>query len=224
VPVKLTPLEARIIGCLLEKEVLTPDQYPLSLAALTAACNQKSSRDPVMQLSESEVQDVLDALAKRYLVSNRSGFGSRVTKYQHRFCNTEIGGGLKLDPQELGVVCMLLLRGPQTPGELRTRTHRLCEFSDVQETEAVLQRLIDREDGPLVARLAREPGKRESRFVQLFSGEPDTETEAGHRDVDTAPRASHREARIDELESLVLDLQERLDAVSARLDRLDGGG
>jgi uncharacterized protein YceH (UPF0502 family) len=219
-PVSLNPLEARVIGCLLEKEVLTPDQYPLSLAALTNACNQKSSRDPVMQLTETEVQEVLDGLIKRYLVSNRGGFGSRVTKYQHRFCNTEIGDGLKLDPQELGIVCMLLLRGSQTPGELRTRTHRLCEFADVQEAEAVLQRLIERQDGPLVARLAREPGKRESRYVHLFGVDLSSDIELPAPPVEAA---SDPARRIGELESLVLDLQAQIDALRVRLDRLDGG-
>ncbi len=221
-PIQLAPLEARVIGCLLEKEILTPEQYPLSLTALTTACNQKSSREPVLQLREGQVQEVVDGLVKRYLVSNRSGFSSRVTKYQHRFCNTEIGGGLRLDPQELGIVCVLLLRGAQTPGELRTRTQRLCEFADVQETETVLQRLIDREGGPLVARLTRDPGKRESRYMHLFSGEPEA-VAADQGAAKSAHPADQGQPRIDELESLLLELQEQVEALKARLDRLDGG-
>lgn len=167
--IELTSHEARIIGCLIEKHITTPDQYPLSLNALVNACNQKSNRDPVLALDEPTVQGTLDALAKKHLVIERSGFGSRVPKYQHRFCNTEFGT-LKFDPQELAVVCELLLRGPQTPGELRSRASRMAPFTDVSETEATLSRLLEREDGPFVTRLAREPGRRESRYAHLFSG------------------------------------------------------
>jgi uncharacterized protein YceH (UPF0502 family) len=174
--IELTPPEARVIGCLIEKQITTPDQYPLSLNALVNACNQKSNRDPVLDLDESAVQRTLDGLSKRHFVVERSGFGSRVPKYQHRFCNTEFGS-LKLDAQELGVVCELLLRGPQTPGELRSRASRLATFTDVSEVEAALARLSSREDGPFVTRLAREPGRRESRYAHLFSGEvPGSET------------------------------------------------
>src|SRR5579871_6095228 len=139
--IELTALEARVIGCLIEKAITTPDQYPLSLNALVNACNQKSNRDPVLDLSESEVQQTLDGLSRKHLVMEKSGFGSRVPKYQHRFCNTEFGN-LVLDPQELAVVCELLLRGPQTPGELRGRASRMAPFSEVSETEATLTRLM----------------------------------------------------------------------------------
>ena len=115
--IELTPWEARVIGCLIEKEIITPAQYPLSLSALTSACNQKTSRDPVLQLSEQEVQRVVDGLLKRHLVSDRTGFGSRVTKYQHRFANVGFGS-LEFTAQELGILCVLMLRGPQTAGEL----------------------------------------------------------------------------------------------------------
>ncbi len=118
--IELSPNEARVIGCLLEKEITTPEQYPLSLNALTNACNQKSNREPVLDLDETTVQQTLDQLIRKYLVSEESGYGSRVAKYRHRFCNTEYGT-LKFSPQELGIVCELLLRGPQTPGELRSR-------------------------------------------------------------------------------------------------------
>lgn len=167
--IELTAPEARIIGCLIEKQITTPDQYPLSLNALINACNQKSNRDPVLELDEDTVQRTLDALAKKHFVVERSGFGSRVPKYQHRFCNTEYGT-LKLDAQELAVTCELLLRGPQTPGELRSRASRMATFADVTDVEATLTRLSEREDGPFVTRLAREPGRRESRFAHLFSG------------------------------------------------------
>ncbi len=118
--IELSLVEARVIGCLIEKEVTTPDHYPLTLNSLTTACNQKSNRDPVLSLSEAEVQDAAQALISRRLVSDESGFNSRVSKFQHRFCNTEFGD-LKLSAQEKGIVCCLLLRGAQTPGELRTR-------------------------------------------------------------------------------------------------------
>ena len=213
----LTANEARVIGCLIEKEVTTPDQYPLSLNALTSACNQKSNREPVMDLDETTVRGTLDGLIHRGLVSEKSGFGSRVPKFQHRLCNSEFGA-LQLTEQELGIVCVLLLRGPQTPGELRTRTNRLCRFADVDEVETVLQALMEREDGPFVVRLARQPGRRESRYAQLFSGEPD----AG---ADEAPpegevRVSTAE-RLGALEALVARLQEEITDIKRRLGEAD---
>ncbi len=217
--VQLSPLEARVIGSLLEKEIVTPEQYPLSLGALTLACNQKTSREPVMQLSETEVQAVVDDLMKHHLVLERSGFGSRVPKYQQRFCNTEFAE-LKFTPQELGIICVLLLRGPQTPGELRTRTNRLCEFHDVQETEAVLQRLAEREDGPFVVRLAREPGKRESRYAHLFSGEVSGVDDSPY--VATTADDSGQQQRIDLLEAEVAALRAELDALKAQVQALSG--
>src|SRR5918994_6206468 len=168
--INLTALEARVIGSLIEKAITTPDQYPLSLNALTNACNQKSNRDPVLELDERAVQETLDALAKKHMVLERSGFGSRVPKYQHRFCNTGFGS-LEFSPQETAVVCELLLRGAQTPGELRARASRMSEIRDVGEVETALANLASRTDGPYVVRLAREPGRRESRYAHLFSGE-----------------------------------------------------
>ena len=196
--IEITPLEARVLGCLIEKEITTPDQYPLSLSALTNACNQKSNREPVLGLTETEVQDIVDGLLKKHLVSDRGGFGSRVTKFQHRFCNSGFGS-LEFSKQEIGVLCVLLLRGPQTPGELRTRTQRLCDFSDVRETESVLQQLAERRDGPFVVRLAREPGKRESRYAHLFSGE--IEAAPAPDSLSTDPPVLERSARLDELEA-----------------------
>jgi uncharacterized protein len=164
---ELTEFEARVIGCLLEKEVTTPDQYPLSLNALTLACNQKSSREPVMNLTESQVQASLDELAKKRLVSEQSGFGSRVVKYKHRFCNTEFSE-LQFSSAELAIICLLLLRGPQTPGELKSRSQRLHEFAHVSEVEHCLSSL-SLSDKPYVAMLAREPNKREHRYIERFS-------------------------------------------------------
>src|ERR1700733_611962 len=160
--IEFSAAETRVIGCLIEKEITTPDQYPLSLNALTNACNQKTNREPVLELSETAVQQTVDALMKKHMVSDKSaGYGGRVTKYKHRFCNTEFGS-LKFSKQELGILCVMLLRGPQTPGELRTRTNRLCDFADSEEVEATLKSLMQRETGGFVARLARAPGSRES--------------------------------------------------------------
>ncbi|HEV7445953.1 MAG TPA: DUF480 domain-containing protein [Steroidobacteraceae bacterium] len=183
--IELTVLEARLIGCLIEKQITTPDQYPLSLNALANACNQKSNRDPVMDLDEATVQKTLDSLSKKHFVMEKSGFGSRVPKYQHRFCNTEFGT-LKLDPQELAIVCELLVRGPQTPGELRTRASRMAPFAETSEVEAALTRLAERPDGPFVVRLVREPNRRDSRWAHLFSG-PVADAAAGRESEEHAP-------------------------------------
>ncbi|MCW2479119.1 DUF480 domain-containing protein [Candidatus Symbiopectobacterium sp. NZEC135] len=157
----------RVVGCLLEKQITTPEQYPMSLNGVVTACNQKTNREPVLELSESEVQQTLDVLVKKHVVRTLSGFGNRVMKYEHRFCNSEFGD-LKFSSAEVALVTTLLLRGAQTPGELRTRAGRLHEFADVDEVEQTLTLLQTREDGPFVVRLAREPGKREHRFMHLF--------------------------------------------------------
>ena len=210
--IELSPHEARVIGCLLEKEITTPEQYPLSLNALTNACNQKSNREPVLDLDETTVQQTLDQLVKKYLVSEASGYGSRVAKYRHRFCNTEYGT-LKFSPQELGIVCELLLRGPQTPGELRSRASRLCALKDVSEVEAALEALAQREDGPYVVRLSREPGKRESRYAHLFGGEVQ-----GSSEVEDASSSSAEPSRLAQLEARVSQLEAELAELKARLD------
>lgn len=194
--IELTFLEARVIGCLIEKQITTPDQYPLSLNALLNACNQKSNRDPVLELDERTVQQTVDDLGRKHFVVEKSGFGSRVPKYQHRFCNTEYGT-LKLDPQELAILCELLLRGPQTPGELRGRASRMVPCNDVSEVEAALTRLGERADGPFVTRLAREPGRRESRYAQLFSGE--VTGSAQQQTSADAPRSSQPDADADKV-------------------------
>jgi uncharacterized protein YceH (UPF0502 family) len=214
----LSPIEARIIGCLIEKQIATPDQYPLSLNALTNACNQKSNRDPVMDLDEATVQRTLDDLARRHLVMEKSGFGSRVPKYQHRFCNTE-HGSLRLNGQELAIVCELLLRGPQTPGELRGRAARMAAFGDVTEVEATLHQLARREDGPFVARLPREPGRRDSRYAHLLGG--DVLVTAEGEETESAPaapsRTTSREDRLAQLEEEVRALRAEVDALKRRL-------
>ena len=217
--VTLTLYEARVIGCLIEKEITTPDQYPLSLNALVNACNQKSNREPVLALDESTVQQTVDELIKKRLVLDKSGFGSRVVKYQHRFCNSEFGK-LKLSPQELGVICVLLLRGPQTPGELRSRTNRLCRFSDVHEVESTLVQLMERDDGPFVVRLPQEAGRRESRYAQLFCGEVTIAESAQLGDASQPSSAADNE-RFDQLERLVSELRQQLQRLEARVGRLE---
>lgn len=219
--IELTLYEARVIGSLIEKEITTPDQYPLSLNALTNACNQKSNREPVLELDEATVQETLDALVKRSLVSDQTGFGSRTTKYKHRFCNTEFGI-LKFSEQELGIICALLLRGPQTPGELRTHTNRLCKFRDMQEVESALDRLMERSDGPFIAKLPREPGKRESRYMHLFSGDaPAIEFPGGtHSASDLSgtelERLEQLEQRVDELEQEIVQLKRALEQLGPK--------
>jgi uncharacterized protein len=216
--IELDSLEARVIGCLIEKQITTPDQYPLSLNALLSACNQKSNRDPVLSLDEPTVQSTVDALSRKHLVLERSGFGSRVPKYQHLFCNTEFGS-LKFSPQELAIVCELLLRGPQTPGELRSRASRMASFGDVAEVEAALQALQQRESGPLVARLAREPGRRESRYMHLFSGEAPPQAAVESPEAEHTPRTSESttlESRVMKLETEVALLRTELEELKSR--------
>ncbi|MGR5284016.1 YceH family protein [Vibrio maritimus] len=219
--IELSPVEARVIGCLIEKEITTPDQYPLTLNSLTTACNQKSNRDPVMSLSDADVQDAATALINRRLLSDESSFNSRVSKFQHRFCNTEFGD-LKLNEQEKGIVCCMLLRGAQTPGEIRTRTNRLCSFTDVKEVEATLEAMASRENGALVVKLPREAGKRESRYMHLFSGEVDIEQltqEAASGSV-TGVVASAGQARIEALEAEVEALKQELGELKALVNSL----
>lgn len=218
--IELTRNEARVIGCLIEKSKTTPDQYPLSLNALVTACNQKSNRDPVLSLEETTVQDTVDELVKRHLISEKSGFGSRVTKYHHRFFNSELGH-FRLSDQELAVICVLLLRGPQTPGELRSRTNRLCKFADVQEVEATLRDLAEYEQGPFVAKLAREPGRRESRYMHLFSDQPETAISPGGSDLVVEPEQTSLD-RLDLLERLVHQMQGDLTEIRRQLAALTG--
>ena len=210
---QLSALEARVVGSLIEKQITTPEQYPLSLNALVLACNQKSNRDPVLELTDRAVQDLVDALMRKHMVIEKSGFGSRVPKYQQRFCNTEFSAQ-QFTPQERAILCELLLRGPQTPGELRTRASRMAEFTDVGQVEAALEHLALHEGGARVVRLAREPGRRDARYAHLFSGEIHAAvvtTAAG------APASSGAEAapgdRLAALEEQVRELRTELHAL-----------
>ena len=162
----LNAAEVRVLGSLIEKELTTPEYYPLSLNALVNACNQKSNRDPVLNLEEAEVTRALDSLRfKQFAIL--SGMGGRVAKYRHALVEK-----FRFTPAELALVCELLVRGPQTVGELRTRAERMHPFGDIAEVEAVLEELMERTPA-VVARLPRQPGRKEPRYCQLFAGEPD---------------------------------------------------
>lgn len=208
---QLSAVEARVIGCLLEKQITTPEQYPLSINGVVTACNQKTNREPVMNLSEHEVQDVLDELVKRHYLRTVSGFGNRVTKYEQRFCNSEFGD-LKLNPAEVALITTLLLRGPQTPGELRGRAERMHRFNEMAEVESALEQLANRDDGPYVVRLPREPGKRESRYMHLFSGDVQTLVNVVEA---VSPAEESLAARVEALEAEVAALKERLNSLLA---------
>jgi uncharacterized protein len=223
---QLSPHEARVIGSLIEKQITTPEQYPLSLNALVLACNQKSNRDPVLELSMQAVQELIDALSRKHLVVEKSGFGSRVPKYQQRFCNTEFGA-LQFTPQERAIVCELLLRGPQTPGELRTRASRMAPFADVTEVETALDKLAQDPAGARVVQLPREPGRRDSRYAHLFSGEihvvpseSGLSARAAEASVEDAPTTLTE--RVNALEQQVHDLRAELAAVRALLSSQEG--
>jgi uncharacterized protein YceH (UPF0502 family) len=220
--IRLSAIEARILGALIEKQITTPDQYPLSLNALINACNQKSNREPLLQLDEPTVKFVVEGLGRRHFVVEKSGFGSRVPKYQQVFCNTEFGS-LKFTPQETAIVCELLLRGPQTPGELRSRAPRMAEFPDPGAVESLLEGLANRAGGPIVAQLAREPNRRDSRWAQLFEELPESArlatagevaaNKASDAAVVRAPSNAELVARVATLEAEIAALRAELAAL-----------
>jgi hypothetical protein len=214
--IELTPLEARVIGCLIEKQITTPDQYPLSINALVLACNQKSNRDPLMQLPEAEVQKVVDGLVKKHLILDRSGFGSRVPKYQQRFCNTEFST-LQFTDIQRAIVCELLVRGPQTPGELRTRGARMAKIGDVSEVDAALEDLATRPDGPFVVKLPREPNRRDARYAHLFSGEVQVPEYSAEPLSAVRAQESVDEGRLDRLEKEVRQLRGEVAELKSQL-------
>ena len=212
--IQLTPNEARVIGCLMEKSVITPDQYPLSLNALVNACNQKSSREPVMSLDPGVVERAVKDLIARGLVMTQE-FGSRVEKYQQRLCNTHFAE-IKFSPAEFAVVCLLLLRGPQTPGELKAHSGRLHEFAESDEAEAALESLMTRSDGPFAARLPREPRRKDHAYAHLFGGAIESaDKESRAADGTEAPAA--RSSALAELEDRVAKLETELAALKQTL-------
>ena len=209
-----TPEELRVLGCLMEKAVTTPDQYPLTLNALTNACNQKSSRDPVMTLDQGMVARAARQLEEKALVSSSEG-KSNVVKFTQRLCNTHLSE-LQFSEAEYAVICLLILRGPQTPGELRTRSGRLYTFDGNEEVRAVLNALMDREGGAVVARLPRKPGRKDHEYTHLFAGEIDSvdeETSIAERSSAVAQkddRIALLESKVSNLERALSDLAERL--------------
>jgi uncharacterized protein YceH (UPF0502 family) len=210
VPLELTATEARVIGCLMEKSVITPDQYPLTLNALTNACNQKSSREPVVSLQPGIVQRTVRDLEGKHLVRIEENFRSGVEKYSQRFCNTRYSD-FHFDSAQFAVVCLLLLRGAQTPGELRARSGRLHTFADNAAVSTALDGLIEREGEPLVVKLARASGRKDSEYMHLFSG---AVISPPHQP--TAPPGRTRE------ETSVAKLAERLAALEAEVAEIKG--
>lgn len=210
----LTVNEIRIVGCLMEKAVTTPEQFPLTLNALTLACNQKSSRDPVLSLDQDTVRRTARMLEDKELVTREENFRTGVTKYRQRLCNTQFSDQ-QFTPEEYAVVCVLLLRGAQTPGEIRTRTARMHTFADNDAVSATLAGLLDpdREGGAVAARLARVPGRRDHEYMHLFAGEIDSVPEEERTAAPSAPRAS----RLDELEARVQVLEAELAALKREL-------
>lgn len=205
----LTPIEARVLGVLIEKATTTPDYYPLSLSGLTTGCNQKSNREPVMSLGETTVMEALDGLMAKRLVWEKTPSGSRVTKYAHRLSNT-LGLTYDFAANELGVLCVLMLRGPLTTGEVRARGGRLCEFSSLDEADAVLVGLCEREDGPYVQKLPRQPGRKEARYVHLLCGAPEITTEPIESPREPVQHGPEQGARLSALEDEVAVLRAEL--------------
>ena len=212
---ELNELEARVIGCLIEKSIVTPEQYPMTLNALTNACNQKSSREPVMSLTQGEVQHTIRVLEDKHLARTEENFKSRSEKYTQRFCGTRYSD-LQLDPAQVAIVCLLLLRGPQTPGELRARSGRLHRFADNSAVIVALEGLISREGGPVVVKLARMPGRKDAEYMHLFSGPVDVEARA-EAALAAKPQAASSRNQVAELSERVAQLEQDVAELKALL-------
>jgi uncharacterized protein len=214
-PIKLTAAQARVLGALVEKEVTTPDYYPLSMNALINACNQRSNREPVTDLDEDAVRQALHGLEDLQLAGRARSADGRVTKYEHW-----LGEAFNFNRAETALICVLLLRGPQTPGELRSRTERLHEFAEINDVIAGLQKLTEREP-PLVALMPRQPGARESRYAHLLSGpvESTQQPAAGQPAVHTAPMPE-QDDRIAQLEATVAQLKADFESLKKRFEDL----
>ncbi len=203
----LNPVEVRVLGSLIEKEITTPEYYPLTLNALVNACNQKSNRDPVVSYTDGDVETALESLRANRLASTLSGAGHRVEKYQHRFAEL-----LNLGRRELALLCVLMLRGRQTVGELKGRSERLHDFADLEEVESCLHGLMERQP-PLAAKLPHLPGTKEPRYAHLLSGDVQPELEPQRLEFSTAePRADRiaaLEAEIGQLRGELADLRQQ---------------
>lgn len=207
---KLTETEVRVLGSLIEKDITTPEYYPLSLNALMNACNQKSNRDPVMQLNEDAVRDALEGLQQQRMAGPARGADSRVTKYEQRLQEV-----FNFTRAEIAVLCVLLLRGPQTPGELRGRAERMHRFETLEDVQSVLQKLMQREP-PLAKMLPRQPGTKESRYAHLLAGDL---AEAEAQDIAAAERNPADTDRIARLEEEVAELRREVGEAKDQLER-----
>lgn len=217
-PVKLTVAEARVLGSLIEKEITTPDYYPLSLNALMNACNQRSNREPIMNLDEDDVRQALHGLEAKQLAGRARSADGRVSKYEHW-----LGEAFNFSRAETALICVLLLRGPQTPGELRGRTERLHEFTEISDVTAGLQKLME-QDPALVALLPRQPGARESRYAHLLCGpvEAGVAATADSEAEGSSSSTSQYEDRIAQLESTVAELRREITALREKINSLFG--
>lgn len=208
----LDSIEARVLGALMEKEITTPEYYPLSLNALVNACNQKSNREPVVEYDEDVVLNALEGLRRKRLAIITTG--GRVTKYSQRISET-----LNLGRRESAVLCTLLLRGPQTLGEIKDRSERMFSFADLREAEQVLEKLADWPNGPLVKKLLRQAGQKEARYVHLLAGEPSEQSlaEIPHASVPAPARISQLEEEVQQLRSDLNELRRRFDELESQL-------
>jgi uncharacterized protein len=218
-PLRLTPNEARVLGALIEKEITTPEYYPLSLNALINACNQRSNREPVMDLDEEMVRQALHGLEDDGLAGRARSADGRVTKYEHW-----LGEAFNFSRAETALICMLLLRGPQTPGELRGRTERMHRFEEISDVLAGLQKLMEREPS-LVAVLPRQPGTKEARYAHLLSGPVESAAQAQPSAAPAyapgfAGEATDQDGRIAQLEATVAQLKSELEGLKKRFDDL----
>ena len=214
-PMRLTAAEARALGALMEKEATTPEYYPLSLNALLNACNQRSNREPVMNLDEDDLRQALHGLEAKGLAARAQGAEGRVPKYEHR-----LGEAFNLSRAEGALLCVLLLRGPQTPGELRGRTERMQSFDEIADVLAGLEKLMQREP-PLAAVLPRQPGTKESRYAHLLSGSVEAIALPAAEPA-TGTEASLCDERIAQLESSLAELRDEVAALRQRIDNLIG--
>ncbi|HKP37271.1 MAG TPA: YceH family protein [Pyrinomonadaceae bacterium] len=208
----LTETEVRVLGSLIEKQITTPEYYPLTLNSLTAACNQKNNRNPVTALDESEVEHALDSLREKNLAYVFHGSTSRVPKFKH--VAPEV---LQLNPAELAVICVLMLSGHQTMGEIRTRGSRMHDFTGLEEVEQTLHALSTRETDPLVTKLPRQPGQKDARFAHLLCGKPETEMPA--ESAATPARRTSDAERIAKLEGQVGSLTEKVDQLTDQFEQ-----
>ena len=213
---ELDKIEERVLGSLIEKSITTPDYYPLTLNSLTAACNQKSNRDPVLELDEKSVVRALDSLREKELTRVVSGADIRVPKYYHRFDEYE-----ELSPPQVAILCELMLRGSQTVGELRGRASRMFEFSDLESVETVLGELTERSAGQAVQQLPCQPGRKESRYTHLFAGIAEAEAVSDTQALDPEPArlaVQTEDARLDRLESDFQQLRSEVAQLRTQLD------